>query len=81
MGNEFAAGTAAAAGAEDSPGDALPPLVIAGEEVSSRLIMGTGGASNQEILREALVASGTALTTVSIRKVDLRAGVYSNYFL
>ena len=50
------------------------PLVIAGEEVSSRLITGTGGAGNQEVLREALIASGTALTTVSIRKVDLRLG-------
>ena len=50
------------------------PLVIAGEEISSRLITGTGGAGNQEVLREALIASGTALTTVSIRKVDLRLG-------
>lgn len=50
------------------------PLVIAGEEISSRLITGTGGAGNQEVLREALVASGTALTTVSIRKVDMRLG-------
>lgn len=50
------------------------PLVIAGEELGSRLIMGTGGAGNQEVLRESLIASGTALTTVSIRKVDLRLG-------
>ena len=55
MGNEFAAGSAET---DANPGDALPPLVIAGEEVPSRLIMGTGGASNQEILREALIASG-----------------------
>lgn len=50
------------------------PLVIAGEEISSRLITGTGGSGNQEVLREALIASGTALTTVSIRKVDMRLG-------
>ena len=50
------------------------PVVIAGEELGSRLIMGTGGAGNQDVLREALIASGTALTTVSIRKVDLRLG-------
>ena len=62
------------------PGDPGPaavldsPLVIAGEELGSRLIMGTGGAGNQEVLREALIASGTALTTVSIRRVDLRLG-------
>ncbi|WP_333617826.1 thiazole synthase [Dietzia sp.] len=56
------------------PGLAVAPLVIAGEEIPSRLIMGTGGASNQDILRSALIESGTSLTTVSIRKVDLRAG-------
>lgn len=50
------------------------PLVIAGEEIGSRLITGTGGAGNQEVLREALIASGTTMTTVSIRKVDLRLG-------
>ena len=50
------------------------PLVIAGERIDSRLVMGTGGAGNQEVLREALLASGTRLTTVSIRKVDLRLG-------
>ena len=64
-----------AAGAATDPAGVLDsPLVIAGEEVGSRLIMGTGGAGNQEVLREALVASGTSLTTVSIRKVDLRLG-------
>ena len=50
------------------------PLVIAGEEIGSRLITGTGGSGNQEVLREALIASGTTMTTVSIRKVDLRLG-------
>lgn len=60
--------SAANAGALDSP------LIIAGETVGSRLITGTGGSGNQEVLREALIASGTALTTVSIRKVDLRMG-------
>ncbi|MDN8579160.1 thiazole synthase [Corynebacterium bovis] len=49
-------------------------LRIAGEEFSSRLIMGTGGASNQQILREALVASGTELTTVAMRRVDASRG-------
>jgi thiazole synthase len=46
------------------------PLVIAGEEIASRLIMGTGGAPSMRVLREALVASGTALTTVAMRRVD-----------
>ena len=46
------------------------PLVIAGKTLSSRLIMGTGGAANQQVLREALVASGTVMTTVAMRRVD-----------
>jgi thiazole synthase len=46
------------------------PFVIAGEELTSRLIMGTGGATSHEALEAALVASGTALTTVAMRRVD-----------
>jgi thiazole synthase len=49
------------------------PLVIAGEQFGSRLILGTGGAPNLEELERALVASGTELTTVSLRRVDPRA--------
>ncbi|WP_433478339.1 thiazole synthase [Spirillospora sp. CA-142024] len=45
-------------------------LVIAGEELGSRLIMGTGGAPSMTVLREALTASGTELTTVAMRRVD-----------
>ncbi|OLF08620.1 thiazole synthase [Actinophytocola xanthii] len=50
------------------------PLVIADREYSSRLITGTGGASNLAVLERALVASGTELTTVSIRRVDVEGG-------
>lgn len=46
------------------------PFVIAGESFSSRLIMGTGGAPSQDALDQALVASGTELTTVAMRRVD-----------
>jgi thiazole synthase len=45
------------------------PLVIAGEKFGSRLIMGTGGAPSLEVLERALVASGTELTTVAMRRV------------
>ena len=44
-------------------------LRIAGRDFGSRLIMGTGGAPSLEILREALTASGTRLTTVAMRRV------------
>src|ERR1700741_552501 len=50
------------------------PLVIAGREYSSRLITGTGGAPNLAGLERALLASGTELTTVSIRRVDADGG-------
>ncbi|MBC6447153.1 thiazole synthase [Actinokineospora xionganensis] len=50
------------------------PLVIADREYSSRLITGTGGAANLAVLERALVASGTELTTVSLRRVDTAGG-------
>ncbi|GEE00266.1 thiazole synthase [Gordonia spumicola] len=49
-------------------------FVVAGRTFSSRLIMGTGGASNLAVLERALVASGTELTTVAMRRVDPTAG-------
>ena len=45
-------------------------LVIAGREFSSRLILGTGGFTNHELLARALEASGTDLCTVALRRVD-----------
>jgi thiazole synthase len=49
-------------------------LVVGGRTIASRLIMGTGGASHLEVLERALVASGTALTTVAMRRVDAATG-------
>lgn len=43
-------------------------LVIAGETLTSRLIMGTGGATDLAALERALLASGTAMTTVALRR-------------
>jgi thiazole synthase len=51
------------------------PLVIAGREFGSRLILGTGGAANLAILEQALLAAQTELTTVAIRRIDTTAGV------
>jgi thiazole synthase len=50
------------------------PLVIGDRQYSSRLVMGTGGAANLAVLERALTASGTELTTVSIRRVDTHGG-------
>src|ERR1043165_6200148 len=49
------------------------PFVIADRTFSSRLIMGTGGAPSLEILERALIASGTELTTVALRRIDPNA--------
>lgn len=49
-------------------------LKIADKAFDSRLIMGTGGAANLAVLEDALVASGTELTTVAMRRVDAAGG-------
>lgn len=49
------------------------PLVIAGESFSSRLIMGTGGATSLDALEQALIASGAELATVALRRIDPKA--------
>jgi thiazole synthase len=47
------------------------PLVIAGREFQSRLLVGTGKFASPEAMREALAASGTQLVTVALRRADL----------
>lgn len=56
-----------------APGTA-DPLEIAGVSLSSRLIMGTGGLSSLQVLEEALLASGTELTTVALRRYSPTPG-------
>jgi thiazole synthase len=46
------------------------PLVIAGRELESRLILGTGGFASLDALAEAIEASATELVTVALRRVD-----------
>src|SRR5438128_565236 len=50
------------------PADDL--LTIAGTTFESRLIMGTGGAPSLDVMERALLASGTQLTTVAMRRLD-----------
>jgi thiazole synthase len=47
-----------------------PPLLIADRELGSRLILGTGGFGNHELLAAALEASETELCTVALRRLD-----------
>jgi thiazole synthase len=60
----------AAQASSDEPTPDDDVLVIAGETFRSRLILGTGGAPNLAELERALVASGTEMTTVALRRVD-----------
>ena len=46
------------------------PFIIAGEQFTSRLILGTGGASSLDALERAVVASGAEMATVAMRRVD-----------
>ncbi len=52
------------------PAAARDPLVLAGREFRSRLILGSGGFTNHGVLAEALAASGTQMCTVALRRVD-----------
>ncbi|MFJ6630263.1 thiazole synthase [Streptomyces sp. NPDC091376] len=45
-------------------------FLLGGVEFSSRLIMGTGGAPSLDVLERSLIASGTELTTVAMRRLD-----------
>jgi thiazole synthase len=46
------------------------PWILADRELSSRLILGTGGVQSLEVLRRVLDVSGTALATVAMRRVS-----------
>src|SRR5438067_5251987 len=46
-------------------------LKIADREFASRLLVGTGKFSSNELMRDALIASGTELVTVALRRADL----------
>lgn len=49
-------------------------LSIADKSFSSHLIMGTGGSSSMDMLERSLVASGTQLTTVAMRRYTPGSG-------
>ncbi len=46
-------------------------LVIAGREFRSRLFLGTAGYPNRKCMLDAVAASGTEMTTASIRRISL----------
>jgi thiazole synthase len=46
------------------------PLVIGGRELESRLILGTGGFANHELLADACREAGAEICTVALRRLD-----------
>jgi thiazole synthase len=50
------------------------PLIIAGREFRSRLLLGTGKFSSNETMAAALDASGCEIVTVALRRADLTGG-------
>lgn len=55
----------------DTPAGSTDPLIIAGRTFSSRLFVGTAGYPNQQVMLDAIAASGTQLATASIRRISL----------
>lgn len=47
------------------------PLTIADRTFNSRLMLGTGKFASGELMREAIIASGTEIVTVALRRADL----------
>ncbi len=52
--------------------NAIPPLVLAGQTLGSRLIVGTGKYPDFEVMNRALEASGTEVVTVAVRRLDFK---------
>ncbi len=50
------------------------PLVIAGRQFRSRLLLGTGKFSSNALMQKAIEASGAEIVTVSLRRADLSGG-------
>jgi thiazole synthase len=46
-------------------------FVIAGRTFTSRLLLGTGKFASNELMRDALAASGTQIVTVALRRADI----------
>ncbi len=53
----------------------MDALTIAGESFESRLLLGTGGVPSLEVLEKAVLASGTGLVTVALRRVEANSSV------
>ncbi len=46
-------------------------LIIGGHEFNSRLFLGTGKFSSNELMRQAILASGTEMVTAAMKRIDM----------
>lgn len=49
----------------------MEKLIIAGREFESRLFMGTGKFTSNEIMAQAIAASGTQMVTMAMKRIDM----------
>jgi thiazole synthase len=49
------------------------PFVVAGSELGSRLLVGTGKFAAHQVMRDAVLASGSEVVTVALRRVEFGA--------
>ncbi|MCL2132580.1 MAG: thiazole synthase, partial [Lentimicrobiaceae bacterium] len=49
----------------------MDKLTIANKEFSSRLFLGTGKFSSNEVMQKAIFASGTEMVTVAMKRIDM----------
>lgn len=49
----------------------MKPLVIAGREFTSRLFLGTGKFSSNTLMEQSIIASGTQMVTVAMKRIEL----------
>lgn len=49
----------------------MSELIIGGREFSSRLFVGTGKFRSNEIMEQAILASGTQMVTVAMKRIDM----------
>ena len=49
----------------------MEKLIIAGREFSSRLFLGTGKFNSNEVMKQSILASGTEMVTVAMKRIEL----------
>src|SRR5258708_31354778 len=58
---------------KEKTGEKADPLVSAGRSFTSRLLLGTAGYPNRQVMLDALAASGAEIATASVRRISLQS--------